>query len=306
MKRSMLTVGSAKPTNSEQIDSQELFPRLTHAPVLSNQQIVWQGLNFLEFNHPSYRIGEHIQEYHSVAISLAKGVAKELTIDRRSYNSISSIGDVSIVPAKSTRSVAWVGNAAFALLTLSPEFVREVASELIDSNMVELIPQHVTQDPLIYQIALSLKQDIETGYPTGKLFGESAATMLVVRLLQQYAVRRPKQPIDEHGLSIYILRQVLEYIQVHLSQDLSIAELAQMVGMSTYYFIRLFKKSMHITPRQYIIHQRVERAKALLRSRDLPIIEVASQCGFTSQSHFTTMFRQATKTTPKAYQQGLM
>jgi AraC family transcriptional regulator len=302
----MLTIDSARPTNSEQIDSQELFPRLPHTPVLSNQQIVWQGLNFLEFNHPSHRIGEYIKEHHSIAIPLAQGIVQELTIDRRSYNGILNIGDISIVPAKSTRSVAWGGNATFAILNLSPEFVREVASEFIDSNMVELIPQNVTQDPLIYQIALSLKQDIETGYPTGKLFGESAATMLAVRLLQQHAVHRPKQPSDEHGLSSYTLRQVLEYIQVHLNQSFSIAELAQMVGMSTYYFIRLFKQSMHITPLQYIIHQRVERAKVLLRSRELPIIEVASQCGFTSQSHFTTVFRQATKTTPKVYQQSLM
>jgi AraC family transcriptional regulator len=273
---------------------------------LSSQQVAWQGLELLEFNRPSYSIDESVQNYNGVVLSLNQHVVQGLKIDKQSYSGTLNVGDISIIPAKSTRSVAWGDNATCILLTLSPELIREVTSELIDSNMVELIPQPVIQDPLISQIVLSLKQDIETGFPTGKLFGESAATMLVARLLQHHAVLRPKQPSDEHGLSSYILRQVLEYIQVHLSQDLSIAELSQMVGMSTYYFIRLFKQSMHITPLQYIIHQRVKLAKALLRSRELPIIEVASQCGFTSQSHFTTVFRQATKTTPKAYQQSLM
>jgi AraC family transcriptional regulator len=110
---------------------------------------------------------------------------------------------------------------------------------------------------LIHQIGLSLKADIEAGYPTGKIFGESAATMLAARLLQQHSVRMPKLASDEDGLSSYTLRQVLDYIRSHLSQDLSIIDLAQVAGMSPYYFLRLFKKSMHITPRQYIIQMRI-------------------------------------------------
>lgn len=179
MKRSMLTVDSAKPIHHERIDEQSLVPRLSHAPVLSNQQIDWQGLNFLEFNHPSYGAGEYIQKYHSVAISLSKGAFQELMIDGRSYSSIWNTGEVVIVPAESTRSVAWSGNLAFAALTFAPKLISEVASELIEPTMVELIPQLATPDPLIYQMALSLKQDVEARYPTGKLFGESAVTMLV-------------------------------------------------------------------------------------------------------------------------------
>jgi AraC family transcriptional regulator len=133
------------------------------------------------------------------------------------------------------------------------------------------------------------------------MYGESAATMLAARLLQQHSVRTPKLTSDEDGLSSYTLRQVLDYIRSHLSQDLSIIDLAQVAGMSHYYFLRLFKKSMHVTPRQYIIQMRIDRAKELLRSRELSIADIALQCGFTNQSHFTNIFRQLTETTPKAY-----
>jgi AraC-like DNA-binding protein len=149
------------------------------------------------------------------------------------------------------------------------KIVREVAYESIDPDRVQPIPQVGTVDPLIYQIGLSLKADIAARYPTGKIFGESAATMLAARLLQQHSVRTPKLASDEDGLSSYTLRQVLNYIRSHLSQDLSIIDLAQVAGMSPYYFLRLFKQSMHITPRQYIIQIRIDRAQELLQLREL-------------------------------------
>jgi AraC family transcriptional regulator len=305
MQRSMPNIGSVESKIGEQNAFTELLPRLSCAPVLSSKQIGWQGLSYLEFNHPSYQVGENTKDCHLLLISLSPGVSQSMRIDGRSYNNIGNTGEVSIVPAKAMSSAGWHGSSEFALLTLSPKFVQEVGCESVNSDVVELIPKYAIQDPLIYQIALSLKQDIEANSPTGKLFGESAATMLAARILQQHAVRRLKQPSEEDGLSSYLLPRVLEYIQIHVSQELSIAELAQMAGMSTYYFIRLFKKSMHITPRQYIIQQRIELAKKLLRSRELSIVEISSQCGFTSQSHLTTVFHQVTNTTPKAYQQGL-
>ena len=75
--------------------------------------------------------------------------------------------------------------------------------------------------------------------------------------------------------------------------------------MSPYYFMRMFKRSMHITARQYVIQQRIDRAKELLRSPELEIAEVAYQCGFTNQSHLTNVFRRSTQTTPNAYRRDL-
>jgi AraC family transcriptional regulator len=73
-------------------------------------------------------------------------------------------------------------------------------------------------------------------------------------------------------------------------------------GMSQYYFASLFKQSMGVTPWQYVMQQRLERAKELLTQRDRSIVEIALQCGFKSQSHFTQQFRKFTGVTPKRYQ----
>jgi AraC family transcriptional regulator len=294
MNREPLIVDLSKPQESVKI--------LPHAPVLSSQQIGWKGLLFQEFNHPGHEIPEYVLPHHMIIFGRSQGIYQENRIDGKFHRRDSEVtGDVLIVPAGMTNATVWTGAAEFSILTLCPKFVGEVAHESIDPDRIELIPRFAAFDLLIHQIGLSLKADLEAGSPTGKIFGESAATMLAARLLQQHSVRTPKLASNENGLSSYTLRQILDYIRSNLSQDLSIADLAQVAGMSPYYFMRMFKKSMHVTPRQYIIQMRIDRAKELLRSRELSIVDIALQCGFTNQSHFTNLFRQLTEITPKAY-----
>jgi AraC family transcriptional regulator len=298
MNQESLIVDMSKPQESARI--------LPHAPVLSSQSIGWKGLLFQGFNHPGHEIPEYVLPHHMVIVGRRQGIHQENRIDGKFYRRDSSIaGDALIVPAGVTNATVWKENAEFSLLTLCPKFVSEVAHESIDPNRVELIPQFAAFDPLIHQIGLSLKADLEAGCPIGKIFGESAAVMLAARLLQQHSIRIAKLASDEHGLSSYTLRQVLAYIRSHLSEDLSLLDLAQVSGMSPYYFLRLFKQSMHVTPRQYIIQMRIDLAKELLRSRELSIADISLRCGFTSQSHFTSVFRQLVGITPKAYQRSL-
>jgi AraC family transcriptional regulator len=298
MNQESLIVDMSKPQESARI--------LPHAPVLSSQSIGWKGLLFQGFNHPGHEIPEYVLPHHMVIVGRRQGIHQENRIDGKFYRRDSTIaGDALIVPAGVTNTTVWKEHAEFSLLTLCPKFVSEVAHESIDPNRVELIPQFAAFDPLIHQLGLSLKADLEAGCPIGKIFGESAAVMLAARLLQQHSIRIAKLASDEHGLSSYTLRQVLAYIRSHLSEDLSLIDLAQVSGMSPYYFLRLFKQSMHVTPRQYIIQMRIDLAKELLRSRELSIADISLRCGFTSQSHFTNVFRQLVGITPKAYQRSL-
>jgi AraC family transcriptional regulator len=298
MDRTPLIVDMSKP--------QESVILLPHAPILSSQSMGWNGMLFQEYHHPAREVPEYVMRQHMILIRTIPGLTQESRIDGRLYHrTIEDSGEILIVPAGVSNATAWTGEAEFLRLTISPQFLREVVHESIDPDLVELIPQFMTHDSLIHQIGLSLKADIEAGYPTGKIFGESAATMLAARLLQQHSVRTPKLASDENGLSSYTLRQVLDYVRSHLNQDLSIADLAQVAGMSPYYFMRMFKKSMHVTFRQYVIQTRIDRAKELLRSRELSIADIALQCGFTSQSHFTNVFRQSIGSTPRAYQRSL-
>jgi AraC-like DNA-binding protein len=97
------------------------------------------------------------------------------------------------------------------------------------------------------------------------------------------------------------LREILNHIDANLESDIRLAELAQIHGWSPYYFCRIFKKSTGLTPHQYVLRQRVEKAKNLLGNSSLDLSNVALEAGFANQSHFGTIFRRFTGYTPKQY-----
>jgi RpiB/LacA/LacB family sugar-phosphate isomerase len=103
------------------------------------------------------------------------------------------------------------------------------------------------------------------------------------------------------GLPPRRLQRVFAHVRENITQELAVAEIARVVGMSQYYFSKLFKLSTGTTPHQYVMRQRVERAQELLREGRTPLAEVATHVGFETQSHFTSVFRRLCGVTPKHY-----
>jgi len=107
--------------------------------------------------------------------------------------------------------------------------------------------------------------------------------------------------LPQGGLPGYKLRRVMEFIEAHLDQPMPLEQLAAAAAVSPFHFHRQFKRTTGMTPHQYIVRMRTERAKALLSGSDLPLAEVAAQSGFADQSHFTSTFRRTTSMTPRGY-----
>ena len=97
------------------------------------------------------------------------------------------------------------------------------------------------------------------------------------------------------------LRRVSEYIEAHLSEELSVEMLANQAYLSPFHFARAFKAATGTTPHRYLTDRRIERAKALIAEGRLPLAEIAHVCGFSSQAHFTRWFKRIVGTTPGAY-----
>ncbi len=285
-------------------DSAKVLP---HTPLLTSQKAEWNDVFLEHYCHPAHETPEFRSTRHIISVSgINSRIEQEIRLEGRFTKFSYGSGEIiELVPAYSSYWVAWDRKAEFSVLSLCPRFLEQVVYESVNGERIELIPQFAVVDPIIQHIALALKADVEAGCTTGQLFGESAATMLAVRLLKAYATRKRSIREYEDGLSDYRLQQAIEYINAYLDQDLKLAELADVAGVSQYYFVRLFKQSMGISPRQYLIRQRVERAKQLLKQRELSIVDIALQCGFANQAHFTKGFRKLTNITPKAYREGM-
>jgi AraC family transcriptional regulator len=158
------------------------------------------------------------------------------------------------------------------------------------------------QDPLLTQIGLALWRELEQPAPAGKLFAQTAAQLLAVHLLRSYTSRGGIEEPSQ-GLTHQQMRHVLDFVQAHLDQELSLEALAQQAGFSPYHFARLFRHTTGESPHQFVLRQRIERARRLLDARELPLVHVARVCGFANQSHLTHAFKRHLGLTPRAYRQ---
>ena len=103
------------------------------------------------------------------------------------------------------------------------------------------------------------------------------------------------------GLTVLQLRRIKEFVDVHISKGIGISELASLVGLSQFHFIRAFKHSVGLSPYQYVLSERISVAKELLSKRDLSIAEVALAVGFSDPSQLNRVFRKLIGVTPTVY-----
>jgi len=150
-------------------------------------------------------------------------------------------------------------------------------------------------DPFLEHLwnLLIIAQD--AGTPITRLLAESTAVIALEHLRRRAGFRQQQSSGGPR------LGQVIEYIHANLTADLSIVELARMAQTSPFHFARHFRASIGLTPHQYVMERRIERAKWLLADCSRSIAAVAYASGFATQAHLTTVFRRLVGVTPRAY-----
>jgi len=275
---------------------------LPSTPLLSSRQTDWQGITLEYFRYPPYETPEYAYPEHKIAIHTH--VPQNLQVERRLDGQFQQEQvfeeQVIVVPANVTHQVQWDQTSEFLILSLNPELLKQVAYEAIAPDRIDLVPCLPKPDPLIHQLGIALKEELTSG-GGDRLYVESLVNCLAMHLLKKYAANPSSLRPFQGGLSQPKLRQVTDYIDTHLEQELTLANLADLLKMSTCYFAWLFKQSTGFAPHQYLVQRRLARAQHLLKHSDRRIVEIAAACGFSSQSHLTRLFRKHLNTTPKAY-----
>ena len=190
-------------------------------------------------------------------------------------------------------------------LSLSQDLFVHTAEEVAgyDPTHLSLVRCSGIQDPLLTHLGFALWQELEQSAPVGKLYVQTAAHMLAVHLVRHYTSERGTIKDLSQGLTDQQMRRVMDFVQAHLEQDLSLESLAHQTGFSPYHFTRLFRHATGESPHQFVLRQRIERARHLLKERDVPLAHVARESGFADQSHFTQVFKRQFGLTPRAYRQ---
>lgn len=112
-------------------------------------------------------------------------------------------------------------------------------------------------------------------------------------LLREQPARRAPSALPK-----WRLKRVVEYVDAHISEQITLADLASAAGMSRMYFASQFRVSTGMRPHDYVLRKRVEQAQHLLTTTSESLVQIALSVGFQTQAHFTTIFKKITGNTP--------
>lgn len=198
----------------------------------------------------------------------------------------------------------WVrGQMHFMHLYFLPEHFTQRAVRELDREPreVTLADRTYFEDARIASVCQTL-MDESWDDADGLLRANETAHEVLSLLLRSQGVSRPGGGL-KGGLSVATRRRLRDYIDEHLSQPLTLGELANVACLSEYHLARMFRTSFGLPPAAWIALQRIERARALLRTTALPLAQVAAQCGYANASHFSHRFREAVGVAPMVYRQ---
>lgn len=212
-------------------------------------------------------------------------------------------GDLDIQPVGYSDTWQEFQPGTSLIIHVPRRLIRFAAEDLgLDPDAAQLDSLYQLRDPRLEHIAWALGADRQAQHANGALFTEGLGLALAVHLLRNYRAGAsrvmPLPSASARGLSAARLERLRAYIDEHLDQRLSIAQLASVAAISPSHLKVQFRRAVGIPVHEYVIRQRVERARTLLTGSDLPVGAIALEAGFAHQSHLARAMRRVLGVTP--------
>lgn len=290
----------------DHIKTKSNSPLLAIAPgptqiLRSSLSLPWQGI-LLEkhLSSPGERTSATIDQH---VLSLFQGTPARWEYRSLSGEFVATLTrprTLMITPAGPVPDLRLHTSAELIHCALEERFVRSVMNEL-DHAAIRPMFHAGIQDHAIQHILSLLLGELEAERPLGRLYVDSLAHALAMKYVLLDAGAKGRSESRVTGLVPRILNRVRGKIEANLDSDLSLESLAEESGYSRAHFLRMFRVATGLTPHQYVLDLRLRRAQEHLRQPNASIIDVVVSCGFASQSHMTSLFRQHLGMTPAQF-----
>lgn len=210
-------------------------------------------------------------------------------------------GDVHILPADKLTFKRWAGVGRALSISLDRSFVEQTVAEAFEGGGPAPRLMFGLRDPVIAGMAQAWAQELAETGAAGRLFSEGLGVALAIHLFRTYGDRPVPLRPAKGGLGGARRRRVVDYIEANFADDITLAQLATVAGLSRNHFGDAFRESIGMPPHHYLIERRIKRAKELLLGSRKPIAEIALEAGFATHSHFTFNFHKVVGTTPSRF-----
>lgn len=264
----------------------------------SSEGLGWDGFaaTLLGIRPGTYRVPA--MAHHRINVHVGAPVRANCVCDGRRYSRIQAHGDADVIPAGLPGM--WTDDADCRILriAISDAFVRSIG-EQVGAPTAEITPRLQWRDARVHHLASALGAELEAEDTSDALYAESLCTALVVRLLNSSRDVAAGAADSARALAPRVAARVIDYIEAHLHQRLTLAELAAQAGLSTPHFKVLFRATLGVPVHRYVVQRRVERAKALLLEGCRSASQIALDVGFAHQSHMTQWMQRLLGVTPR-------
>ena len=267
---------------------------LHRSPLLATRGLLLEHHALAASEFPKRRPQSHVIYLHTGASVLA-----DIQSETCSGQQWLRPGMVWVMPQAVEHAVRFNGNVEGIGVSFSAKRFTDLTSGA-GFRCSDLAQRILSRQPKLEHIMQALWcESLEPTEP-GLLAAESLVTTLALVLAKscEHANRRTQGP---SGLSGHQLKIVHTFVTEHISDKLSLQDLSDSVGLSTFHFLRAFKRSTGKTPHDYVLEQRIEKAKLLLRGREESVREVGLLVGFSHGSHFARAFRKHVGATPREF-----
>ena len=287
------------------IRNERIVPLFPDRPVNTNICSPLSGLLLETHDLGAVEVPEHEHSSFCLHLQTSGSVEMEWWSEGRHGKESHRTGSIVLVTPGTRDRMRWDRRSRPVLISIDESYLVRAAQELGTKNRLAITNRWMFEDRQIQLLMTEFRREMEADWETGSLYHEHLAMSLSLALIRKYSQGTTISPIAKGGISGVRLQRVFDFIAANSRQDIALEDIAIVAGMSKFHFARLFRLRMGITPYRYLMNQRLERAKALMRLEARTMAEIADATGFTSSRHLSRAFRRYLGVSPSEWKRHI-
>jgi AraC family transcriptional regulator len=300
-------------TNSEDLSAtgrisvlrdRHLVPLLTSPHSQSSAEQPWKGVLLESHLVQPGEIPQH--EHPDLVLHLQLTGSDDFEWWSAGKNAIEQTrpGSMILIPPGTSDRLRWRGPSERLIVSVRQSDLAHLANDLGVSGTPEFTTNWSFRDLSTQHLVTEMGRETRSGFPLGSLYADLLAIGLQTQLFKSHAVDPLKTPALKGGINLPKLKRAMEYINTNLAEDLHLESIANELDLSASHFAHEFRNTTGQTPYQYLLDQRMAKAKDLLRRTHLPVQYISASTGFSSSANFVRTFRQRIGLTPEAWRRN--
>jgi AraC family transcriptional regulator len=289
---------------SDRATPDEWARTLSGPPSVSSDAATWPTALLKHWVGTDPTMDQPPLDHHYVVQHL--GGAKQ--VDRRrggsSISTIVEVGTLTFVPAGTEFKWHTRGPIEFAHLYISPTLMARTALRFDRVNELSLVDAVGCRAPLLEAIYAAMRQELYSQRAASPIYLDTLLETFLIKLLLDHSTASLRHVRSRETLPSFQVRRILDFIEAHLDQALTLNDLVDVAGGSPFHFSRAFKNSVGESPYKYLLRRRMMHARRLLMNTDWPLLKVAQSCGYSATVNFCRSFSRLLQVTPTQFREG--